>query len=98
MILLMTQDRHYSDSDNALKQVTARGGTPLDICSEEDKTSNFVGLPTLRVPTVVDALQGIVNIVPLQLLSYHIGNLFSIENLLLKKLLLEELIQIVHVI
>eukprot|EP00842_Homolaphlyctis_polyrhiza_P004971 jgi/Hompol1/5475/HPOL_000914-RA len=72
IILAMTKDRHYADNDNALKQVTARGGRPLIIASETDP-SEFDGLPTLRVPQNVDALQPIINIVPLQLLSYHLA-------------------------
>lgn len=73
ILMVMTRDRHYSDSENALKQVTARGGKPIVICSEGDDSSNFADLETLRVPTVVDALQGIINIIPFQLLSYHMA-------------------------
>ena len=54
----MTKDRHYSDHENALKQVTARYGKPIVICSDNDTSSNFDGLDTIRVPTTVDALQG----------------------------------------
>ena len=73
IILVMTKDRHYSDSDNALKQVTARGGQPLVICSEDDVSGNFAGLETLKVPTVIEPLQAIINIIPCQLLSYHMA-------------------------
>jgi glucosamine--fructose-6-phosphate aminotransferase (isomerizing) len=37
IILNMPSDRHYADTENALKQVTARGGKPIVICSEKDK-------------------------------------------------------------
>jgi glutamine---fructose-6-phosphate transaminase (isomerizing) len=37
IILVMPKDRHYDDTENALKQVTARGGKPIVICSEKDK-------------------------------------------------------------
>jgi glucosamine--fructose-6-phosphate aminotransferase (isomerizing) len=73
ILMCMTQDRHYSDSENALKQVTARGGRPVIICSEGDQTGNFDGLEVIQVPTTVDALQGIVNIIPFQLLAYHMA-------------------------
>lgn len=92
----MTKDRHYSDHENALKQVTARYGKPIVLCSEDDNTTLFDGLETIKVPTTVDALQGkffsddnistmllntkhysmflgLVNIIPLQLLSYHLA-------------------------
>lgn len=73
VLMCMTQDRHYSDADNALKQVTARGGAPIIICSENDSSSSFDGLALLRVPTTVDAMQGIVNVIPFQLLAYHMA-------------------------
>jgi glucosamine--fructose-6-phosphate aminotransferase (isomerizing) len=73
ILMCMTQDRHYSDSENALKQVTARGGRPVMICSESDKSGNFEGLDVIQVPTTVDALQGIVNIIPFQLMAYHMA-------------------------
>ncbi|EGF79594.1 hypothetical protein BATDEDRAFT_17096 [Batrachochytrium dendrobatidis JAM81] len=73
IILLMTKDRHYSDSENALKQVTARGGKPIIIAHDTDKTSLFDNLESLRVPVTVDALQPIVNGLPLQLLAYHLA-------------------------
>ncbi|KAI8925620.1 hypothetical protein BC831DRAFT_460010 [Entophlyctis helioformis] len=73
IIMLMTKDRHYSDSENALKQVTARSGKPIVIAHESDNTPLFNSLQTIRVPETVDALQPIINIVPLQLLSYHMA-------------------------
>ncbi|KAH9249076.1 glutamine-fructose-6-phosphate transaminase (isomerizing) [Batrachochytrium salamandrivorans] len=73
ILLLMTKDRHYSDSENALKQVTARCGKPIIIAHENDTTPLFDNLTSLRVPVTVDALQPIVNVLPLQLLSYHLA-------------------------
>ncbi|KAL2918384.1 glutamine--fructose-6-phosphate transaminase (isomerizing) [Polyrhizophydium stewartii] len=73
IILIMPKDRHYSDSENALKQITARMGKPIVIASAEDTSPLFNDLQTLRVPQTVDALQPLVNIVPLQLLSYYLA-------------------------
>ncbi len=69
----MPKDRHYNDSENALKQVTARSGRPIVICDEDDTSAVLNGLALIRVPKTVDALQGIVNIIPLQLFSYHLA-------------------------
>jgi glucosamine--fructose-6-phosphate aminotransferase (isomerizing) len=33
----------------------------------------FTGLTTIRVPDTVDALQAVINIIPLQLFSYHLA-------------------------
>ncbi|KAI8825846.1 uncharacterized protein EV422DRAFT_563675 [Fimicolochytrium jonesii] len=73
IIIIMPKDRHYSDSENALKQITARYGRPVVICNDDDTTANFQGLQTVRVPRTVDALQAIINIVPLQILSYYMA-------------------------
>ncbi|KAJ3086888.1 glutamine--fructose-6-phosphate transaminase (isomerizing) [Quaeritorhiza haematococci] len=73
IVLVMNKDRHYSDVENALKQVTARGGNPIVIANKDDDTALFKNMTTIRVPRTVDALQGLVNIVPLQLLSYYLA-------------------------
>ncbi|KAI9197480.1 uncharacterized protein BJ171DRAFT_562705 [Polychytrium aggregatum] len=77
IILVMNKDRHYSDVENAFKQVTARGGNPIVICNEDDDSSLFHNMSTIRVPRTVDALQGIINIIPLQLLSYHLATQYG---------------------
>jgi glucosamine--fructose-6-phosphate aminotransferase (isomerizing) len=73
IIMVMTKDRHYEDNMNAFKQVTARYGKPLLICSDNDTNGEFQNFPTLKVPSTVDALQAVVNIVPLQILSYYLA-------------------------
>jgi glucosamine--fructose-6-phosphate aminotransferase (isomerizing) len=40
------------------------------ICNEDDQTID-AGVRTIRVPATVDCLQGLVNVIPLQLLSYR---------------------------
>ncbi len=73
IVLVMNKDRHYNDVENAFKQVTARSGKPIVLCDEDDKSSLFKNVTTIRIPPTVDALKGILNIVPLQLLSYHLA-------------------------
>lgn len=43
---------------------------PVIICNDEDK-SVPEGAKTIRVPKTVDCLQGLINVIPLQLLSYR---------------------------
>ncbi|KAI8895171.1 hypothetical protein BC833DRAFT_602274 [Globomyces pollinis-pini] len=73
IILLMPKDRHYDDTENALKQVTARGGDPIVIAVEGDNNGSFQNLNVIRVPKTVDCLQAVINIVPLQIFSYHLA-------------------------
>ena len=52
-------------------QVTARGGKPIIICNEGD--DNIKGQHLVRIPLIVDCLQGILSVIPLQLLSYELA-------------------------
>jgi len=71
VIIIMTQDSLYPKVQSAFAQITARKAQPIVICNEGDE-----GIPsakTIRVPKTVDCLQGLLNIIPLQLLSYHLA-------------------------
>lgn len=78
IIIIMTQDSLYPKVQTALAQITARGGHPIIICNEGDES-----IPkqynTIRVPQSVDCLQGIINIIPLQLLSYHLATMKGLD-------------------
>lgn len=72
VIIIMTQDSLYPKVQSAFAQITARKAQPIVVCNEHDE-----GIPegckTIRVPKTVDCLQGLLNIIPLQLLSYHLA-------------------------
>ena len=72
VILVMTKDSLYPKVQSALQQVTARKGQPIIICNNNDD-SLIKDYKTIRVPQTVDCLQGLINIVPLQILSYHLA-------------------------
>ena len=59
---------------NAYSQVQARGGQPILICNADDD-DDLIKLENrcITVPRTVDCLQGILCIVPMQLLSFHIA-------------------------
>ena len=54
-------------------QVTARDGKPILVVEEGDKETMEWGKHSLEVPRSVDALQGILTVIPMQLLSYHLA-------------------------
>ncbi|PIL23364.1 hypothetical protein GSI_14675 [Ganoderma sinense ZZ0214-1] len=72
VIIVMTQDSLYPKVQSAYAQITARKAQPIVVCNEDDD-----GIPkgckTIRVPRTVDCLQGLLNIIPMQLLSYHLA-------------------------
>ncbi|KAH8829467.1 hypothetical protein DL96DRAFT_1598208 [Flagelloscypha sp. PMI_526] len=72
VIIVMTQDSLYPKVQSALAQITARKAQPIIMCNEDDEGIP-AGAKTIRVPKTVDALQGLLNIIPLQLLSYHLA-------------------------
>ncbi|KAI5117163.1 hypothetical protein M0805_001021 [Coniferiporia weirii] len=72
VIIIMTRDSLYPKVQSALAQITARKAQPIIICNEDD-TNVPEGARTIRVPSTADCLQGIINIIPLQLLSYHLA-------------------------
>lgn len=80
IIMIIMKDHTYPKSHNALEQVVARGGRPIVICSTGEKpTAGSAELRSIEVPTVVDCLQGILTVIPLQLLSYHIATLRGLD-------------------
>lgn len=72
VIIVMTQDSLYPKVQSAFAQITARKAQPIVVCNDGDDGIKQ-GVKTIRVPKTVDALQGLLNIIPLQLLSYHLA-------------------------
>lgn len=74
IIMIVMPDHTYAKSMNALEQIVARRGAPLVICAEGQQPSvGTAKLDYLEVPAYVDCLQGLLTVIPLQLLSYHIA-------------------------
>lgn len=51
----------------------ARGANPIMIAEENDLETQKYSKRVLQIPHTVDCLQGILSVIPLQLLSYHIA-------------------------
>uniref|UniRef100_A0A6A7FQ92 glutamine--fructose-6-phosphate transaminase (isomerizing) n=2 Tax=Hirondellea gigas TaxID=1518452 RepID=A0A6A7FQ92_9CRUS len=73
IIMLCMRDNTYTKTMNAVQQVTAREGQPIIICNKGDKESAKFGSRVLEIPKTVDCLQGLLAVIPLQLLSYHVA-------------------------
>ena len=72
VIIIMTRDSLYPKVRTAYAQITARKAQPIVICDDDDENISEKA-KTIRVPKTVDCLQGLLNIIPLQLLSYHLA-------------------------
>ncbi|CCE72854.1 Piso0_000453 [Millerozyma farinosa CBS 7064] len=74
IIAFATKDSLFPKVVSAIEQVTAREGRPIIICNEgHEVLAGGKALATLHVPLTVDCLQGLLNIIPLQLMSYWLA-------------------------
>uniref|UniRef100_H2LKB9 Glutamine--fructose-6-phosphate aminotransferase [isomerizing] 1 n=1 Tax=Oryzias latipes TaxID=8090 RepID=H2LKB9_ORYLA len=73
VIMIIMRDACYIKCQNALQQVTARSGRPIIICSQDDSDVMKNAYQTIELPHTVDCLQGILSVIPLQLLSFHLA-------------------------
>lgn len=74
IIAFATRDSLFPKVLNAINQVVSREGRPIVICNEgDDVLTNSEALSTLHVPTTVDCLQGLLNVIPVQLMSYWLA-------------------------
>ncbi|EEB09517.1 glutamine-fructose-6-phosphate transaminase [Schizosaccharomyces japonicus yFS275] len=71
IVMFMSDDSNVHKTKNAYEQVVARGGRPILIANDESlalqKSSAFV------VPKTVDCLQGIINVIPMQIIAYWLA-------------------------
>lgn len=73
IVMIMLDDPVKHKCLNAYQQVHARGGLPLLITNEGDKECTSLSEKQVKIPKTVDCLQGLLSVIPLQLLSFHIA-------------------------
>merc|ERR1719290_769392 len=73
IIMMVMSDHVFTKCMNALQQVTARDGKPILIVEEGDTETAKWSDNVLEIPRSVDALQGILTVIPMQMLSYHLA-------------------------
>ncbi|KAH6757358.1 hypothetical protein C2S51_038866 [Perilla frutescens var. frutescens] len=74
IVVIATRDACFSKQQSVIQQLHARKGRLIVMCTEGDAASVSVGgsCRVVEVPQVEDCLQPVINIVPLQLLAYHL--------------------------
>uniref|UniRef100_A0A093UZ09 glutamine--fructose-6-phosphate transaminase (isomerizing) n=1 Tax=Talaromyces marneffei PM1 TaxID=1077442 RepID=A0A093UZ09_TALMA len=73
IIMILTRDNIFAKSLNAYQQVIARGGRPIVICNENDEEFPTSQTEKIEIPKTVDCLQGLLNVIPLQLIAYWLA-------------------------
>ncbi|GAB0092508.1 glutamine--fructose-6-phosphate aminotransferase [Sergentomyia squamirostris] len=77
VLMIVMRDPVYDKCMNALQQVQARQGRPIIICEENDEKTKSYASRALEIPRTVDCLQGVLTVIPMQLLSYHIADMLN---------------------
>lgn len=75
IVVVATRDAMYKKMDGVIQQLLARSAKLWIICNEGDeamKSYEERGCQLIQVPETADCLQPIINIVPLQLLAFHL--------------------------
>ncbi|GME62793.1 putative glucosamine-fructose-6-phosphate aminotransferase [Neofusicoccum parvum] len=73
IVMILTRDDIFAKSLNAYQQVIARSGRPIIICNTDDEEFPAEKTEKIEVPRTVDALQGLLNVIPLQLMAYWLA-------------------------
>ncbi|KAL2350695.1 hypothetical protein BJ546DRAFT_1052670 [Cryomyces antarcticus] len=73
IVMILTRDDIFPKSLNAYQQVIARKGRPIIICNQDDSEFPPEKSEKIEVPHTVDVLQGLLNVIPLQLMAYWLA-------------------------
>lgn len=70
IVVIIANDEFCDKSHSAYEQIKARGAIPMVICTEDisDKYDSCVA-----VPKTIDCLQGILMVIPFQIISYNLS-------------------------
>ena len=71
--MILTRDNLFAKSLNAYQQVIARAGRPIVICNPDDEEFPASETERIEIPRTVDCLQGLLNVIPLQLIAYWLA-------------------------
>ncbi|XP_006662707.2 glutamine--fructose-6-phosphate aminotransferase [isomerizing] 2 [Oryza brachyantha] len=74
IIVIATRDACFSKQQSVIQQLLSRKGRLIVLCSKGDTSAVCPSgsCRVIEVPEVADCLQPVINIIPLQLLSYHL--------------------------
>ncbi|MFG0316605.1 MAG: SIS domain-containing protein, partial [Planctomycetota bacterium JB042] len=75
VVVIATPGRVYEKALSNMQEVKARGGRILAVAAADDAKVAKLAETVLPVPVVDDSLSPLINVLPLQLLSYWIADL-----------------------
>ena len=75
VVFVAPQDETYTKILSNMEEIKARGGQIIAIINKPDKKIRQLAKYIIQVPSTVDVLSPIINVIPLQLLAYYIADL-----------------------
>ncbi len=75
VVFICPKDGTYAKILSNMEEVKARGGNIIAITNEDDSNISKLANHIIKVPKTLDVLSPLVNVIPLQLLAYHIADL-----------------------
>ncbi|HVN59220.1 MAG TPA: glutamine--fructose-6-phosphate transaminase (isomerizing) [Bacteroidales bacterium] len=73
VVVVATRDSTYDKISSNIQEIKARKGKVIAIVTEGDQAIGAIADHVLEVPVTVPVFSGILAVIPLQLLSYHIA-------------------------
>ena len=75
VVFICPKDGTYAKILSNMEEVKARGGNIIAITNEDDGNISKLANHIIKVPKTIDILSPLINVIPLQLLAYHIADL-----------------------
>ncbi len=73
VVFMATKDAHHEKIVNNMQEIKARKGKVIAVITKEDTTCKNLSNDTIEVPEADETIAPILNVIPLQLLSYYVG-------------------------
>ncbi len=73
VVILATRDRFHEKIVSNIQEIKARKGKVIALVTEGDEIVPSMADETIRIPEADELLAPMLNVIPLQLLAYHIG-------------------------
>lgn len=79
VVFIATKGSLYEKVMSNIQEVRARNGKVISIVNENDKEVSKISDYVIEVPQIIEPLSPIINVIPLQLLAYHIANIKGLD-------------------
>ena len=73
VVVLLPHDRAFAKTLSNMKEVESRGGHIIAVTDAPDEEIYHIAAEVIQVPPVHPLLTPLVNVIPLQLLAYHVA-------------------------